>query len=70
MWEAIKRGAERIIVNAAELHQAVGSYPGPDARMDYCCEIMIAEMKPGDEIMAGAKEGGNLRIVYHLPHGS
>jgi hypothetical protein len=72
LQQAAKRGATRIIVNSAELHRAVGGYPGSGERMHYCRAVMKEEMKPGDSIMDDPDDchGAGLTIVYLLPRAS
>lgn len=68
--EAMKRGAQTIVVNAAELHRAVGGYPGPNQMLHSCCETMKTEMVAGDEIVGDQKnyQAAALTIRYRLPH--
>jgi hypothetical protein len=66
---AIKRRAQNILVNAGELHRAVGGYPGPDQKLHYCCEVMKAEMRTGDAIVGDLAncQAAALTIRYQLP---
>ncbi len=61
-------------VVAAELHRAVGGYPGPagNHRMPLCCSVMLAAMSPGDEIITSPPNGrgATLRIRFTLPRGT
>ena len=61
-------------VVAAELHRAVGGYPGPagNHRMPLCCSVMLAAMSPGDEILTSPPNGrgATLRIRFTLPRGT
>lgn len=68
LQNAAKRGARHIEVNSAELHRAVGGYPGPSQRMLSCCDVMKKEMKLGDEILGRVDNSGpSLTIRYSLP---
>src|ERR1700731_4062604 len=63
-----KRRAISIVVNSGELHRAVGGYPGPNERLQTCCEVMKEEMKSGDVIMSDLNcRGAALTIRYRLP---
>lgn len=64
LQRAGKRGAKEITVSAAELHRAIGQYPGPNQRLDYCCDVMKAEMREGDSC---GGDGAGLWVVYLLP---
>ena len=57
------------MVNSGELHRAVGGYPGPNERLQTCCEAMKEEMKSGDVIMGDLDNcrGAALTIRYQLP---
>lgn len=64
-----KRRAQNLVVNSEELHRAVGGYPGPNQRLQYCCDVMKAEMVVGDEIVGDLKnqQAAALTIRYQLP---
>ena len=66
---AEKRRAINLVVNSGELHRAVGGYPGPNERLQTCCEAMKEEMKSGDVIMGDLDNwrGAALTIRYQLP---
>lgn len=67
--EAAKRYAKNIVINAGELHRAVGGYPGPDQRLQTCCDVMKAEMRTGDAIIGDLAnaQAAALMIRYQLP---
>jgi hypothetical protein len=69
LQHAAKRGARHIQVNSAELHMAVGGYPGPSQRMLLCCDVMKQEMGLGDEIISDVEngDGPSLMIRYCFP---
>lgn len=56
-------------VNAGELHRQLGGYPGKKHQMPSCCQIMEAERRALDEIVAGppSGKGASLTIRYRLP---
>jgi len=66
---AEKRRAQTIVVNSGELHRAVGGYPGPNERLQTCCEVMKEEVRSGDVIMGDLDNcrGAALIIRYQLP---
>ena len=66
---AEKRRAINLVVNSGELHRAIGGYPGPNERLQTCCEAMKEEMKSGDVIMADLNNcrGATLTIRYQFP---
>ena len=66
---AEKRRAKNIVVNSGELHRAVGGYPGPNERLQLCCEVMKDEMKSGDVVIGNLDNcrGAALIIRYQLP---
>lgn len=66
-------GEGTIVIQASDLHRAVGGYPGSDHRMPVCCEVMYAEMVDGvDEILLAPPrgQGASLKIEYLLPRPS
>jgi 5-methylcytosine-specific restriction protein A len=66
---AEKRRAKNVVVNSGELHRAVGGYPGPNERLQTCCEVMKEEVRSGDVIMGDLDNcrGAALTIRYQLP---
>lgn len=67
--EATDAGLAHIDVHAGALHSTVGGYPGPNHLMPTCCNVMYAEMEPGDEVLEAPpkKLGANVNIRYLLP---
>ena len=67
--QATKRRAQHLLVNAGELHRAVGGYPGPNQRLHSCCDVMKADMVTGDEIVGDLEncQAAALTIRYQLP---
>lgn len=53
-------------ITAGQLHRAVGDYP---KYLTLCCEVMRAEMGPGDSVVYEPRIGlhGSLTIRYALP---
>jgi hypothetical protein len=66
---AEKRRAKNIVVNSGEFHRAVGGYPGPNERLQTCCDVMKEEVRSGDVIMGDLDNcrGAALTIRYQLP---
>lgn len=67
--EAEKLGADSIKVNAGEVHQAVGGYPGKNHSMPTCCDAMYREQRDGDQVVSAPfkGKGATLTIEYMLP---
>jgi hypothetical protein len=61
-------GAQTMTITAAELHRAVGGYPGPDHRMPSCCAAMRRAMNAGDRVLhePSAGNGPSLEIEYRI----
>ncbi len=57
-----------LIVNAGDLHRAVGGYPGTGNRMPICCRVMRKHMRAGDRIVAAPPrgDGASLTVCYEL----
>jgi hypothetical protein len=55
-------------VNAGELHELVGFYPGRDNRMPTCCSVMRKRMGIRDKIIKQPPKGNGatLTIQYWL----
>ena len=56
-------------MKAGELHQAVGGYPGPDARMPNCCSVMRSVLREKGGVIVYQPPKGNgasLTIRYQL----
>jgi 5-methylcytosine-specific restriction protein A len=62
-------GLSHVRINAGALHRQMGGYPGPDHRMPMCCDVMRAEMRPGDRVVTTPPRGrgASLTIEYRLP---
>lgn len=60
---------DHLIVNARDLHELVGNYPGPNSRMSACCDVMHQEYREGDTILEGTPKGKGARLTirYQLP---
>lgn len=67
--DAVDEGQAHLDVHAGKLHTKVGGYPGPGHSMPSCCDVMYAEMNPGDEVLKAPpkKRGANVVIRYRLP---
>ena len=71
MDEAVRERHKCVDVNAGELHEGLGGYPGRDHRVPVCCKVMKEEMSPnyGDKILQEppSGQGASLTIRYILP---
>ncbi len=58
-----------IDVKSGDLHRKVGGYPGHNHRMPVCCEVMLRNMRKGDQILQQPPKGlgATLVIRYSLP---
>ena len=63
---AEKRRAKNIVVNSGELHRAVGGYPGPNERLQTCCEVMKEEVRSGDVINGRSRQRPRSGLDYSL----
>ena len=66
---ATARGAKEIVINAGELHRALGGYPGQGHQMPSCCDAMHEAQRGTDEELASppSGRGASLTIRYGLP---
>lgn len=66
---AERMGFLAVEVQAGALHRQLGGYPGPEHRMDLCCEVMRAEMAAADAVRAEPENGTGPHLVirYVLP---
>jgi hypothetical protein len=71
MADAQNAGNEFVEINSGELHRRVGGYPGRDARMPNCCQVMKAQLALdyGDAVVdePPSGQGASLTIRYRLP---
>jgi hypothetical protein len=71
MQEAVREGHKYVDVNAGEIHEGLGGYPGRNHRVPVCSKVMREEMAPdyGDKVMQEppSGEGASLTIRYILP---
>ena len=67
--EAENDGLTQIEVSAAQLHRALGGYPGPGHRIPICCSVMRAGMREGDSIVVStpAGVGAGFTVRFMLP---
>jgi len=66
------RGADKVVVNAGDLHRKVGGYPGAvdgSDRMSTCSNVMQAERRDSDIVITTPLKGrgAGLTIEYALP---
>jgi hypothetical protein len=59
------RGYKHIVINALELHVALGVFPGPQHHTAE--DVMESERKPGDVSLVDKGTGTGLTIRYLLP---
>jgi hypothetical protein len=64
MKRAVENGATDVLINSAELRH---SLRGGDFGVDVCCDVMEAEMKPGDVLVLDRTSGAGLTVRYLLP---
>jgi ribosomal protein S17 len=63
---AAARGAKHVVINARELHCALGDFLGPKHQPKYC-DVMEQEMAPGDVVTVAETDPTGLTIRYLLP---
>jgi transcriptional regulator with XRE-family HTH domain len=66
---ANRRGESSLVVNAGDLHRAVGGYPGRRHRMRTCCDVISSFRTPGDRVLEQPPSGygASLTVRYCLP---
>ena len=64
MKHASENGATDVLINSADLRH---SLRGGDFGTDVCCDVMEAEMKPGDVLVLDRNSGAGLTVRYLLP---
>jgi 5-methylcytosine-specific restriction protein A len=66
---AERDGRTRVEVSAAQLHRALGGYPGANHRIPICCSVMRTSMRAGDSIVISpaAGIGPAFTVRYLLP---
>ncbi|MGA2990466.1 MAG: hypothetical protein ABSD88_08315 [Candidatus Korobacteraceae bacterium] len=71
LFEAEKDGRSHVDVSAAQLHRALGGYPGEKHRIPICCSVMRTSMRQGDSIVqsppSGTGPGLTIRFVLPRP---
>lgn len=62
-------GKTAVEIVSGDVHRTLGGYPGRNHLMPLCCEVMRAEMRGADEVLAEPPrgQGASLRIRYCLP---
>jgi hypothetical protein len=55
--EAERDGRSQVEVSAAQLHRALGGYPGRSHRIPICCSVMRTSMREGDSIITSPVAG-------------
>lgn len=66
MHRAVAWGAKAVVINARDLHCALGDFLGPD-HQPKCCQVMEQEMIEGDFVVADKFDADGLTIQYRLP---
>jgi hypothetical protein len=65
MKRAAARGQKNIVINALELHVALGVFPRPNHHT--AAEVMVSERKSGDVVLVEKDNAAGLTIRYLLP---
>jgi len=65
MEQAATRGQKHIVINALELHVALGVFPRSDHHK--AADVMECERKPGDVLLVAKANATGLTIRYLLP---
>ena len=66
MHRAMTWGANAVVINARDLHAALGDFLGPN-HQPKCCDVMEQEMIEGDVVVSDTSEADGLTIRYRLP---
>jgi hypothetical protein len=66
MHRAAGWGAKAVVINARDLHSALGDFLGPK-HQPRCCDMMEEEMTDRDFVVADRLEAEGLTIQYRLP---
>jgi hypothetical protein len=67
MDRASNGGLIDVLINSGELYRSLGGYPGSTHGMQFCCEAMEAEMKPGDILVLDRTNSAGMTVRYLLP---
>jgi hypothetical protein len=67
LGRAAARGMSHILINARELHLALGDFPDANDRMVSCRLAMRTEMKAGDVLLVAADNAAGMTVRYVLP---
>lgn len=65
MERAAAIGHRHIVINALELHVALGVFPAPNHST--ACDVMELERRPGDVLLVERNNPAGLTIRYLLP---
>jgi hypothetical protein len=68
MKTASTRGQRHLVINAIELHVALGLFPSPSHHT--VSDVMEVERQPGDVLVVGRDNPSGLTIRYLLPRGT
>jgi hypothetical protein len=66
MHRAAGWGAKAVVINARDLHSALGDFLGPK-HQPRCCDMMEEEMTDRDFVVADRFDAEGLTIQYRLP---
>jgi hypothetical protein len=66
MHRAAGWGAKAVVINARDLHSALGDFLGPK-HQPRCCDMMEEEMTDSDFVVADKSDVDGLTIQYRLP---
>jgi len=59
-------GAKAVVINARDLHSALGDFLEP-THQPRCCDVMEQEMMEGDVVVTDKFGADGLTIQYRLP---
>ena len=66
MHRAMTWGAKAVVINARDLHSALGDFLEPK-HQPKCCDVMEQEMIEGDVVVLNKSDAEGLTIQYQLP---
>jgi hypothetical protein len=67
LGRAATRGLSHILINARELHSALGDFPNANDKMVSCRLAMRSEMKAGDVLLVAEDNAAGMTVRYELP---
>lgn len=67
LGRASAMGLLDVLINAGELHRAMGGAVGGSESMPACCIAMAAEISPSDIVLLESTSGPGMTVRYSLP---